>query len=55
MVARAYLTKQKKLSGTKYSEVYKKAINFYKPIIQRTKRRPYIKSTYFKKDKIFRQ
>lgn len=50
---KAYPTKFKKLSGTKYSEVYKKAFKAYKKIKNQTKRRPYIRSTYFKKDKIF--
>ena len=49
----AYLTKTKKLPGTKYSEVYKKAFRLYSQIKKHTKRRPYIRSTYFKKDKVF--
>lgn len=48
-----YKTKAKKLPGTNYSEVLSKALNFYSKIKKRTKRRPYIRSAYFKKDKIF--
>lgn len=48
-----YQTKSKKLSGTRWAEVSKKAISLYKQITSGTKRRPYIKSAYFKKDKIF--
>lgn len=53
MTIKAYSTKSKKLPGTNYSEVYKKAFGFYKQIKKQTKRRPYIRSVYFKKDKIF--
>lgn len=53
MAIQAYLTKTKKLSGTNYAEVYKKAFGVYSQIKKRTKRRPYIRSKYFKKDKIF--
>lgn len=53
MPIKAYITKSKKLSGTNYSEVYKKAFGLYKQIESQSKRRPYIRSVYFKKDKIF--
>jgi hypothetical protein len=42
-----------KFTGTKYHDVYPKAFGLYKQIKARTKRRPYIRSAYFKKDKIF--
>ena len=49
-----FYTKVKPLSGTNYSEIYPKALALYKQIASRkTKRRPYIRSTYFKKEKIF--
>ncbi|MDA2936389.1 hypothetical protein MYX06_04195 [Patescibacteria group bacterium AH-259-L05] len=48
-----YQTKTKKLSGTTYREAYKKAIGFYKEIKSKTKRRPYVRSAYFNKEKIF--
>jgi len=50
---KAFRTKAKKLSGTSYSDVYKKAFGFYTQIKKRSKRRTYIRSAYFKKDKIF--
>jgi len=50
---KAYRTKSKKLTGTKFSEVNKKASRVYDLIKKQTKRRPYIRSAYFKKDKIF--
>lgn len=48
-----YQTKIRKLTGTDFREVYWKACGFYRQIKKRTKRRPYIRSIYFKKDKIF--
>jgi hypothetical protein len=50
---KAYQTSVGKLSGTDYREVHKKASLLYKRIKARSKRRPYIRSVYFKKDKIF--
>lgn len=48
-----YKTKSGKLSGTSYGEVRKQALLIFKQICQKTKRRPYIRSPYFKKQKIF--
>ena len=48
-----YQTNVKKLPGTNYSEVRKQAIIVFKKIKGKTKRRPYIKSKYFDKQKIF--
>jgi len=48
-----YQSKIKKLSGSKYSEVYPKALFLYKRIASTTKRRPYVRSIFFKKEKIF--
>ena len=48
-----YQTKTDKLAGSNFQEVYKKALSVYKPIKQRTKRQTYIRSVYFKKEKIF--
>ena len=50
---KAYKTKVAKLKGTDFHEVRKKAFALYTQIKRRSKRRPYIRSTYFKKDKIF--
>jgi hypothetical protein len=48
-----YETKIKKLSGTSYDEVYPQAISIYKRLASKTKRRPYLRSKYFNKEKIF--
>ena len=48
-----YKTKVKKLSGTRYADIYKKAFGLYAQIKSKTKRRPYMRSAYFNKDKIF--
>ncbi len=48
-----YQTKIKKLSGSDYREVHSQAIELYKELKRKTKRRPYIRSIYFNKDKIF--
>lgn len=42
-----------KFTGTDFREVHEKARFAYKAITKSTKRRPYIRSAYFKKDKIF--
>lgn len=46
-------TKVAPASGTQYQEVYQQSFDLYKKIKKKTKRRPYIRSAYFKKDKIF--
>lgn len=48
-----YQTKIKKLPGTNYSEVRKHALLLLNQIKRKTKRRPYIRSAYFNKQKIF--
>src|SRR5690606_9949388 len=50
---KAYQTKAKKLPGTRYVEVRKKAFDLYTIIKKRSKRRAYIRSAYFNKEKIF--
>lgn len=49
----AYRTKAHRVSGTRYRDVYDEAFGLYEVIRKRTKRRPYIRSFYFKKQKIF--
>ncbi|MFC1790038.1 hypothetical protein ACFLZP_00980 [Patescibacteria group bacterium] len=49
----AYQTKFLKLAGTSYKEVYKKAQEVFGSIKRRTKRKPYLRSAYFHKEKIF--
>lgn len=53
MTAKAYRTKSKKLAGSNYSEVHRKAFSLYSQIEKRSKRRAYLRSSYFNKDKIF--
>ena len=48
-----YQTKEKKLSGTNYQKVMKRARQEFRSIKIKTKRRPYIRSAYFNKEKIF--
>lgn len=48
-----YRTRAGKILGTNFKEVHKKAFDVYLEIKKKTKRRPYIRSTYFKKEKIF--
>lgn len=50
---KTYSTKVKPFSGTDYHELISKALLLYKKIKKYTKRKPYIRSAYFKKDKIF--
>lgn len=52
---KVYQTKVKPLPGTNYKEVYRKAFDLYHDIRKKTKRRPYIRSAYFNKQKIFLQ
>lgn len=53
MPIQAYATKSKKLPGTNFSEVYKKAFGLYSRIKKQTKRRPYVRSKYFRRVKYF--
>src|SRR3989339_348767 len=48
-----YLAKSKDLTGTNYADVFKQAKQLFKSIEARTKRRPYLRSAYFHKQKIF--
>ena len=48
-----YRTRCSKLTGTSYREVNKKAQAIYREIKSKTKRRPYVRSEYFNKEKIF--
>ncbi len=50
---KVYKTKISKLSGSDYKEVNKKAFGIYTEIKKKTKRRPYVRSAYFNKSKIF--
>jgi hypothetical protein len=48
-----YRTKTDKLTGTDYHEVARKARRVYKDVASKSKRKPYIRSAYFNKDKVF--
>jgi len=48
-----YQTKSKKLPGTNLGEVYRSSWLAYHEIEKQTKRRPYVRSAYFKKEKVF--
>jgi len=48
-----YQTKTSRLSGSSWKEVCPKARRLLHAIEKRTKRQPYIRSAYFKKEKIF--
>ncbi|PIQ78518.1 hypothetical protein COV81_04680 [Candidatus Peregrinibacteria bacterium CG11_big_fil_rev_8_21_14_0_20_41_10] len=50
---KVYQTSTKPFTGTKYIDVYKKAFSLYRQIKANTKRRPYIRSAYFRNEKIF--
>ena len=50
---KVYQTKSHKLAGTNYSEIYPKAFALFKHIRQKGKRRAYIRSAYFNKQKVF--
>jgi len=50
---KVYKTKIKKFSGTDFHDVYEKAFGLYSEIKRKTKRRTYVRSAYFNKNKIF--
>lgn len=50
---RFYKTRTRALPGTNWHEVMKNAFGLYKEIMRKTKRRPYVRSAYFDKQKVF--
>lgn len=48
-----YKTNKSKFAGTDFREVNRQALSLYALLKKRTKRRTYVRSQYFKKDKIF--
>lgn len=50
---KVYQSKYRKLSGTSYNELERKVRALHNDAARRTKRSAYIRSSYFKKDKIF--
>ncbi len=50
---KTYKTKTKRIPGTSYKEIRKGAFKIHQEIKRKSKRKPYTRSVYFKKDKIF--
>lgn len=50
---KAYKTKTNKYPGSEFHEVNKKAHRYYRKLKSKSRRRAYVRSAYFKKDKIF--
>ncbi|OGH73098.1 MAG: hypothetical protein A2921_04785 [Candidatus Magasanikbacteria bacterium RIFCSPLOWO2_01_FULL_43_20b] len=48
-----YKTRVKPFAGTSYHEIKKKAFGLFNEIKKKTKRKPYIRSAYFDKQKVF--
>lgn len=48
-----YKTHKDKLAGTHYERLMKKAFDQYQKISHKSKRRPYVRSAYYDKEKIF--
>ncbi|MFA7278279.1 MAG: hypothetical protein WC101_04845 [Candidatus Gracilibacteria bacterium] len=48
-----YQTRAEKITGSNFNEMRKKAEKLFDAIKKKSKRKPYIRSAYFKKDKIF--
>ena len=48
-----YKTRARKLPGTHWPRLLKTALGIYKEITSKTKRRPYVRSAYFDKQKVF--
>ena len=48
-----YITKASQLPGSDFREIHNQAFAVYKQIKQKTKRRVYVRSIYFNKEKIF--
>lgn len=48
-----YKTKANKIKGTSYKEVHRQTRKIYDEIAKKTKRKAYIRSAYFKKEKVF--
>jgi len=48
-----YQARSKKVPGTNYGEVMRNAFGLFDEIKKKTKRRPYVRSAYFKKEKVF--
>lgn len=50
---KTYISKINKLPGTDFHEVNRQALSVYSKIKKKSKRRPYVRSQYFNKEKVF--
>lgn len=50
---KAFQVKTKKIGATRYADIIKRARKIFHNIEKKTKRRPHIRSAYFKKEKVF--
>lgn len=50
---KVYQTKIRSIPGTDFREVHKKAFSLFKQLRSKSKRRAYIRSAYFQKNKVF--
>lgn len=48
-----YHSRYTRLHGSSYKEIYPQVLEAYKEIQRNTKRQPYVRSSYFAKDKVF--
>ena len=48
-----YKTKANKLQGRTYKDINTQALTLYRQVVTKTKRKPYVRSKYFNKEKIF--
>jgi hypothetical protein len=48
-----YQCRCKPFAGHRYAEIMPQARKLFRTIQRRTKRRPYVRAAYFKKDKVF--
>ena len=48
-----YKTTKEKISGSSFAEINKTAKAIFKTVRARTKRTPYVRSKYFRKEKVF--
>src|SRR5438552_1782982 len=52
-LAKAYRCQVAPFTDNRYADIMPQARSLFRALQKRTKRRPYIRSAYFKKDKIF--
>ncbi len=50
---KVFQSKHNVIGGSDFGEIHQRALDIYKQLKKKTKRRPYVRSAYFNKDKIF--